>query len=523
MQTLWLYLLFPQLQLDLAESVAAPADPGPATSTVFPEQPPLPGTAASAFSPAVLLHPQALRVHQANAPARALGILPGQTLAQACALCASLQVLSWQPILEQQLLHMLALDCYQLCADIALAPPNALWLRLDPMLQLYGGLPAFLTQLTQQLQQRPLQYQYGVALTAEAARLLCLSQPGQTVSSQAEQQLHLCSCPVSLLDVAPATLQQLQRLGVQQLGALLALPVAELSRRFSKDLQSYLQQLQGTRPPLLQYYRPPEQFSARLELLYQLEQHAQLHKPLLHLLRQLQHYLQRRDQLCYQLQLVLTLRDATALQLTLQSPQAEALASRWLVLWQLKLEALRLTAPVLALELSAAQYCPRDTDSEDLYAGRRGQYTPLQLVGLLQAKLGAARVCRPLQLAAYLPEAAGISAPLQPQALSQLRQSATVPATPVMPLVQQTPATYQARTDKQISQEAPHRPAFLLAQPAPLQQPVQLLPGLERIQSQWWQGLSSARDYMTAQSQDGRWLWVYRTEQQQWFIHGVFA
>jgi protein ImuB len=223
------------------------------------------------------------------------------------------------------------------------------------------------------------------------------------------------------------------------------------------------------------------------------------------------------------------------LTLKLQSPQAEALACRWLNLWQLKLEALRLPAPVLALALSASQYCGRDTDSDDLYAGRRGQYTPLQLVGLLQAKLGSAQVCRPAQVAAYLPEMAGVSIPLQsaapagvkPPARPQPAQ-APMPARNVAQSVAQTPATYKvgadhSPTDTFTGLSAPHRPAFLFAQPEPLQQQVQLQPGLERIQSQWWQGPSEARDYLTAQSADGRWLWIYRTEQQQWFVHGVFA
>ena len=85
-----------------------------------------------------------------------------------------------------------------------------------------------------QLQQRPLQYQYGVALSAEAARLLCLSQPGQTALTQVQQQLLLSGCPVSFLHVTPATIHQLERLGISQLGQLLQLPATGLS--FSKNL-----------------------------------------------------------------------------------------------------------------------------------------------------------------------------------------------------------------------------------------------------------------------------------------------
>lgn len=505
MHTLWLYLYFPQLQLDL--------QPDPADHQTTP-----------ATQPLVLLHRQELTVHQANAAAHQLGIKPGQSLAHACALCGSLQVQPWQPELEQQLLDMLALDCYQLCADLALAPPNALWLRLDPMLQLYGGLPLFLQQLTATLHRYSLQFQYGAGVTAEAARLLCLHQPGQITQSLSAQQLALQQCPVTLLNLPQQLLQQLQRLGMHQLGSILALPQAELSRRFGAELSHYLQQLQGRLPPLLRYYQPPEQFSATLELLYQLEQHAQLLAPLRHLLQRLQHYLQRRDQLCYLLQLELTLRDLPPLCLKLHSPQAEARADRWLSLWQLKLETLKLPAPVLEIRLSASQYCSRDQSSVDLYAGTQGQYSPLQLVGLLQAKLGAEQVRRPVQQSAFLPEMAGTSMSLQ--CLGAAAQFVAGSQ------VQQPASTYlnRAAADSTTSgTQVPscsfpsHRPAFLLATPEPLHQQVRLLPGLERIQSQWWQGSTEARDYLTAQSADGRWLWVYRNEQQQWFVHGVFA
>lgn len=494
MHTLWLFLSFTQLQLDL--------------------QPGLPQATSQADcttenQPLVLLHRQNLTVHQANDVAQKLGIIPGQSLAHACALCASLQVLPWQPELEQQMLDMLTLDCYQLCADLAQAPPNALWLRLDPMLQLYGGLPFFMQQLTDTLQKHSVQFQYGGGVTAEAARLLCFYQPGHIVQSLSAQQLALQQCPITLTDLSPALIQQMQRLGIHQLGSLMSLSQTELSRRFNIELMHYLQRLQGQLPPLLHFYQPPEQFNASLELLYQLEHYPQLMAPLRHLLQRLQHFLQRRDQLCYQLELELTLRDKAALCLKLQSPQAEARAEAWLCLWQLKLEAIQLPAPVLGLSLRASQYCSRDQSCADLYAGKQGQYSPLQLVGLLQAKLGADQVRRPVEQPAFLPEIAGHSISLQ-------QLNTEEPLSAARRVQQSTPAYLTAAPKV-------HRPAFLLPVPEPLQQQVRLLPGIERIQTQWWQGTPLARDYLTAQGADGRWLWLYRNEHQQWFVHGIFA
>ena len=31
------------------------------------------------------------------------------------------------------------------------------------------------------------------------------------------------------------------------------------------------------------------------------------------------------------------------------------------------------------------------------------------------------------------------------------------------------------------------------------------------------------RDYFIARTEQGRWLWVFRTPEQQWFIHGQFS
>ncbi|GAL22007.1 DNA polymerase-like protein PA0670 [Vibrio maritimus] len=31
------------------------------------------------------------------------------------------------------------------------------------------------------------------------------------------------------------------------------------------------------------------------------------------------------------------------------------------------------------------------------------------------------------------------------------------------------------------------------------------------------------RDYYVARSEQGQWLWIYRTEDKQWFIHGQFS
>ncbi len=50
--------------------------------------------------------------------------------------------------------------------------------------------------------------------------------------------------------------------------------------------------------------------------------------------------------------------------------------------------------------------------------------------------------------------------------------------------------------------------------------------GPERISPEWWRTQRAAheRDYFKVQTEDGRWLWLYReAETRRWFVHGVWA
>lgn len=512
MQALWLYLSFPALQLDLlfqqqaaGQTPSASVQAAPAASaSKAPEE---------ASLPLVLIHPQQLRVHQLCPLAYAAGIRAGQPLAQACALSAQLQVLPWSAAQERSQLQQLADEAYQLCADVALSPTDcALWLRLDPMLQLYGGLSAITTRICNWLAKRRIRYQSGRGSTPEAARLLCLHAHQPAPASAEAEQAALDLCPLHLLDIDGHTLHQLQRLGLQQLGQLRKLPAADLNQRFGQALLTCLAQL--TDPATgtgFCGYQPAEQFSQLLELRFQAEQSQYLVRPLEVLLKRLQHHLYQRNQRCYRLELRLSLRDQPPQVLTLQSPQAEAQACRWLALWQLRLETLQLPAPVLAMQLSAQDYCEQAADQQDLYAGKQGRYTTEQLLGLLQARLGAESLQRPVLVQSHLPEYAG-------QQQSAAFATSLTRHPPLQAVKEQALAADSSRF---FAPDA--RPAFVYHIPQPLREAVRCQSTLERLQSHWWQADLPARDYRIGQNSKGQWLWIYRDEQQRWFIHGVFA
>jgi protein ImuB len=540
MTTLWLYLHFPALQLDsLFQS-----QPQTAPSTTINSELAMPLQAAL---PLCLLDSSSLLIKQLNIAALQQGIQTGMTLSMASALCHDLQVLPYQE--EQELLYLqqIAALLYQISADIALDPPAALWLRIDPMLALYAGLQPYLTTLKQQLTTLQLQYHFAVANTAAAAQLLCFSQP-DFVSDQPELiAVALRACPLQLSQLRQTstgqrTLQQLQAMGIASLGQLLAIPRSELSRRFCAELIVLLDQISGHRPTVSQFYQPPEQFCQSLELLYQLEHSQQLQAPLSYLLQRLQNYLQLRDQHCYQLQLQLELRDHPPLMLSLQSACGEYQHARWLALFQLKLQQLKLPAPLLKMQLSASQTTARDGDNLSLFDARSCDGTAavnqqlsqpqpsttvstadaLRLRSLLTAKLGAERVQQPSLHADHRPELANSSHQTGLQAVAgngNVHQQLVNRAGLSSQLSAKLPPQVRAANK-------PHpltlRPSLLLAQPIPLRMQLQLQPGLERITTGWWDQNPIQRDYYIGRNSDGQWCWAFKNAN-GWYLQGYFA
>jgi protein ImuB len=93
-------------------------------------------------------------------------------------------------------------------------------------------------------------------------------------------------------------------------------------------------------------------------------------------------------------------------------------------------------------------------------------------------------------------------------------------------------ASSRSRTSHSDPDYSP-RPAWLLAEPAPLAEALEHEPwilrdGPERIESGWWDGADVRRDYFIAESPRGELCWIYRdhrygVDDGEWFLHGLFA
>nr|WP_086941011.1 DNA polymerase Y family protein [Thaumasiovibrio occultus] len=472
--TLWLYLHFPALQLD--SFYLTDTHPECAESTAV-----------------LIVESHFHRITQCNQIAQQAGISVGMGLGTAAALCPDLQVYPYDETVERRRLEDIAHSLYSVTAEMSFFPPNGLLLRVTDMLSLYGSLANYWRRVTQHLAPLNVSYQYATGYSPLAARLLArsgfnhISDDSELLLTAVKQR------PLQQSELSEKTIEKLQRVGVDSLASLLALPMQEVARRFDIDLVNYVGRLTGQFKHPVVFYHPPAGFERYLELLFDFEHVQGLQKPLSRLFRELSQWLVARDQLAYRVDIVLHQRDKDDATVVVTAAQGEDKAEKWLSLSSLRFESVSLSAPVTALTLIATRVAQRTVEAHDLFAGKKGAQSALELVSVLQAKLGESAVN-------------GLRLNDDPRP-----ECATIYEKPLMGM-----NTY-------IEEGVPLRPSFLLPQPMPLTEKVTVEHGPERIATGWWDNAAVIRDYFIARDGVGRWLWVFRTPDQQWFVHGIFS
>lgn len=468
MSDLWLYLHFSSLQLDCLYG--------------------------KADQPVVVLNKDENRIIQLNQAAYQCGIQPGMGLGTAASLCHGLQVAEYQQQLESNKLKDIASWLYGCTSDIALWPPNGLLLRVHPMLSLYGGLQPYWLAVQQRLQSLALSYTYACGQTPLAARLL--ARQGQKIIDAQPHRLQAAiqHSPLSATDLSTKQQHQLSRVGIRRVGELLAISTAELSQRFSHELAIYTGRLSGHLSHPQSFYYPPPHFKQTLTLLYGVENKQRLQSPIQALLLQLEHFLRLRDKLTTRLLLRFIHQDNSTAELCIESAKAEYQASFWQSLVVLKLENLMLCEAVHAIMLKVTELQDKPGQCQDLFAGQQGRQTPLQLLSQLQAKLGNEAL-----------KGLNLGDDFRPESSSEYTEP---------------DFTGPGNIDRMLPSMRP----LLLCDPAiALNEKVRLLHGPERIQTGWWDSSPVHRDYFIGRCSKGRWLWLYRTPQAQWFIQGIFS
>lgn len=468
-----------------------------------------------------------LAVGAADARARALGIRPGQPLADAQAMQPTLRIIEADTAGDARALRDLALWCQRYAPLTAADPPDGIRIDCTGAAHLLGGEAALMADLRARLAGAGISARLAMAETPCAAWGLAryAEQPG--ICPEGGIEAVLAPLPIMALRIPGETARQLSLLGLTRVGDLLTAPRAPLTRRFGANLLRQLDYARGTLFEPLEPVPSRSLIRHRLGFAEPLMTAEALGIALTRLARAVSDTLARRGEGARRLDLVCERVDHAVQVIALGTAQpvrdADHLAR--LLMERIEtiepghgVEAMTLWVP-LAEPLAAVQSMV-ETGERPALASEMAALAPL--IDRLAARFGAAQVYRLTPVDSEVPERAlARAAPLSP------------------PSGQSWPA-HLPRPVRLLSPPQPIQALALLPDQPPvaftwarIRHRIRRADGPERIFGEWWRRAGEARavrDYWAVEDEAGARFWLYRsgdgedpaTGNLAWFLHGVF-
>jgi protein ImuB len=455
--------------------------------------------------PCAVSERQRLLVCDAKAAAR--GLRAGMPVTAALALVPGLRLRERDAAAETEALLGIAAWAMQCTPSVALDFPDLVLLEVSGSLKLFGGLGEIAARLRQGFTAMGYSARLAAAPTARAASWFARSGKPCLIADAALLESELSALPLSVLQSGDE--ETLSSIGAGNIGDLLALPRDGLARRFGQGLLAALDQALGRLPDPRGAFVLPEKFCAAIELPAEATQAEALLFAAQRLLAQLEGFLAARAAGTRRLQLNLTHRAAPATRIELGLVSACREAAHFALLLRERLQQTALPEPVRAIALEVQAIEPLAHSNQNLFSdGLHEEGNWPRLIERLRSRLGAAAVHGIALCADHRPERACVHLD---------RASARA-----------EPGARQLTFDFEL------RPFWLLERPQALEEsesvpchhgPLKLLAGPERIESGWWDGTDTARDYFIARTADAALLWVYRERSPAgaWYLHGIFS
>ena len=400
--------------------------------------------------------------------------------------------LHFPQLAEKTGLERLADWCYQYSSQVCIArQPNSLLLEVAASRRLFGNAETLAQRIHTGLEQLEHHAISGIAPTPEAAHIA--ARHGLHIHTIGEIRKSIGPLSLDSLNLHPASIQALQKMGFRTVAEVFRLPRKALTRRLGVTTGDYLDRLLGYRPDPCKTFRPSDHFSAGLDLPD--TEHTQgLIFPLKRLVQELCGVLRACDRGIQTLQVRLQLGEDTET-ITLNLRQATRSETHLMLLLRERLERLQLPCPVCHIRLQALHFLPCVVTQTDLLkqTAISSMQADSNIIERLQARLGRDSVKGINGLQDYRPE--------HSWSLRELDE----------------PASYTTQAG---------RPAWLLPKPEPCRiDDFRILTGPERIESGWWDGRDCRRDYFVVRDSNGSTLWAFHEHKPRpgWYLHGLFS
>ena len=463
-----------------------------------------------------------LEIHAVNAAARALGLKPGVTVADARAWVPHVVVQPLDPTADAADLKRLADWATRFSPLVAIDGADGLMLDIAGCAHLWGSEARMLADLDRHMRSFGLHHRSAIADTIGAAWGAAHfgAGPNQIVP-HGRQRTALADLPPQALRLPEELCAQLQRLGLKRAADLCALPRTALARRFGTLLMDRLDQALGRRDETMSPLLPPPQCYVRMDFAEPITQRADIDRVLDLLLKRLTKALGPHESGPRKLALSCYRLDGETQRLSIGTARASLDPAHLFRLFEEKLDQLRPDDGFEAMRLSGSEMERLHAHQRDFEAGGAVRHDLAPLIDRLSNRLGENAVHRVETRESHVPERA--VRPLPPLAESARLHWPKASQRPVRLL--------------------PHPEPIEAVAPIPDDPPVQFrwrrvlhrvraAEGPERIAPEWWlpgEQDAEIRDYYRVEDSEGRRFWLYHAGLYQaasaprWFLHGMFG
>lgn len=442
-----------------------------------------------------------------TAAARAAGVVPGQTPAQALARCAELRLWAPQPDAEREAAAALLAAAWSVSPHVELTAPGLCTLQV-------GGLEetareGTLARACQRLRDLGLHATGGIARTPLLALYAARETTGVLTVREGREFLH--RLPLDVAAPPPELAEILASWGLATLGDLTALPKAAILQRLGPEGLALWERAAGETTRPLQLLAPPPAFTAAMTCTFELE----TLEPLLFLLRRfvdrLVLELETAGLAAAEVTLALLLADETDATRTLRLAEPSADPDTIFRTLHTYLETVRTNAAVVGVRLDFAP-ARRAARQHGLFErALRDPHRFAETLSRVAALVGPERVGTPRALDTHRPDALVLDPP-----------AAEIPPSPIASF--HPPAGLALRRYRPpqpvtvLTSGTPSRPLHVRA--AQLHHEVRAAAGPWRSAGDWWQADRAWRREEWDVELDGLYRLVRTPE--GWFLDGEY-
>lgn len=456
----------------------------------------------------------------ANPLAQDQGIGKGMTLADAKALCPSLEVLEDKTELTTQLLHRIAEWCIRFTPVASPQPPDGIILDATGCTHLWSGEESYRRDIGSRLTARGYTVRIAIADTVGCAWAVARYAKEKRVVENGGQRKTLLSLPVTSLRLDDEVVVRLQKLGLRCVQDIVDLPPSSLRRRFGPALLQRLRQALGEEEEFITPVYAVEPYQERLPCIEPIVSLTGIEIALHRLLQALCCRFRTEGKglrtavfRCYR-------TDGGTQGIEIGTARPSYNEEHLFHLFSLKLSILEPKEGIELFLLQATKIEDYEPVQEALWQANGGldDVALAELIDRLAGKVGAEAVSRYLPAEHWWPERSFQKASsLAEQPTAEWKLDRPRPVQLLWP---------PQRID--VTAPVPDYPPMNFRYNGTLHKIVKA-DGPERIEQEWWIAEGEHRDYYCVEDEEGKRYWLFRqghyTAQrtEQWFLHGFFA